>query len=133
MEHETKRKIEYAFYNYNKLKESSEQALDDIRNSGITIDFGKVGHGSGVGNPTEQKAIRCVDENNALWCAVVERTYIHYKWAIEGVLLKKKYFEHKSRREIMRVLCVPESTYHYWLQRILTTAELWAHDFGLVS
>ena len=42
MENAIKRKIEYAFYNYNKLKESSEQALDDIRNSGITIDFGTV-------------------------------------------------------------------------------------------
>ena len=133
MEHETKRKIENAFYNYNKMREQSEEELDNIRSSGITVDFAKVGHGAGVSNPTEQKAIKCLTQSNALWCTVVERTYIHYKWAIEGVLIKKKFFERKSRREIMRTLCVGESTYHYWLQRVLTTAELWAHEFGLIQ
>ncbi len=133
MDNKIKRKIDWAFYNYEKLLKDNEEVLDDIRASGLIANISQVGHGSGVGNPTEQKAIRCAEYDNALWCAVVERTYIYYKWTMEGTLLKKKYFDKKSRYEIMQDMCVPESSYHFWLSKIRGTAELWAHEFGLVK
>lgn len=133
MERATRKKIEWAFYNYNKLKEENAQLLEEIATAGLTIDFSKVGNGSDVGNPTEQKVIRFSDYENALWCAVVERTYIHYKWAMEGFIIKKKYFEKLRRRDIMKLVEAGESTYHFWLNKILTTAELWAYEFKLVK
>jgi hypothetical protein len=132
MDNKLKRKIDWAFYNYNTLIADTQAALDDIRNSGLIADMTKVGHSCGIGRPTEQKAIKCMVDEKALWCAVVERTYIQYKWTMEGVILKKKYFDKKSRAQIMCECEVSESSYHFWLGRIRATAELWAYEFGLI-
>lgn len=133
MDNRTKRKIDWAFYNYKSLLEDSTSVLDDIRSSGLIADLSRVGHSSTTGNPTEQKAIKCSEYENALWCAVVERTYIHYRWTMEGIVIKKKYFDKKSRVQIMRDVEASESTYHFWLAKIRGTAELWAHEFGLIK
>ena len=132
MDLHNRKKIEYAFYNFEKMRDESLEYLKDVRLSGITVQYGKVGGGSGTSNPTEQKAIKCADYDKALWVEVVERTCIYFNWSIEKAIIEMKYFKGKQRSEIMRRLHMERSPYFYHLHRILHVAYQFAIELGLL-
>lgn len=131
MEQRNRKKIEYAFYNFEKMRDDALEYLQDVRLSGLTVQYGKVGCGSGVSNPTEEKAIKCAEYEKMLWTEVVERTCIYFNWSIEKSIIEMKYFKGKKSGEIMRRLHIERTPYFYHLRRILHIAYQFALELGL--
>lgn len=132
MEYKIRKQIEYAFYNYDKLKEDASEYIADLcslKSPGLE----NLGHGSGVSKPTENAGVKLAEYNKYLWCEVVERTVTAYRWEYEYTLIRKKYVEKKGRRLICTELNLPERTYHYWLDRVLGTAEQWANELKVLK
>lgn len=132
MEYKIRKQIEYAFYNYDKLKADASEYLSDLcslKSPGLE----NLGHGSGVSKPTENAGVKLAEYNKYLWCEVVERTVTAYRWEYEYTLIRKKYVEKKGRRMICTELNLPERTYHYWLDRVLGTAEQWANELKVLK
>lgn len=132
MEYKIRKQIEYAFYNYDKLKADASEYISDLcslKSPGLE----NLGHGSGVSNPTENAGVKLAEYNKYLWCEVVEKTVTAYRWEYEYTLIRKKYVEKKGRRLICTELNLPERTYHYWLDRVLGTAEQWAKELKVLK
>ena len=132
MEYKIRKQIEYAFYNYDKLKADASEYLSDLcslKSPGLE----NLGHGSGVSNPTENAGVKLAEYNKYLWCEVVERTVTAYRWKYEYTLIRKKYVEKKGRQRICTELGLALSTYHYWLDRVLSTAEQWANELKVLK
>lgn len=132
MEYKIRKQIEYAFYNYDKLKADASEYISDLcslKSPGLE----NLGHGSGVSNPTENAGVKLAEYNKYLWCEVVEKTVTAYRWEYEYTLIRKKYVEKKGRQRICIELGLALSTYHYWLDRILNTAEQWARELKVLK
>ena len=132
MEYKIRKQIEYAFYNYDKLKADASEYLSDLcslKSPGLE----NLGHGSGVSKPTENAGVKLAEYNKYLWCEVVERTVTAYRWEYEYTLIRKKYVEKKGRRLICVELGICDRTFDYWVGRILNTAEQWAKEFEVLK
>ena len=132
MEYKIRKQIEYAFYNYDKLKADASEYISDLcslKSPGLE----NLGHGSGVSKPTENAGVKLAEYNKYLWCEVVERTVTAYRWEYEYTLIKKKYVEKKGRRLICAELGICDRTFDYWVGRILNTAEQWAKEFEVLK
>lgn len=133
MEIKTRKQIEYAFYNYDKLKSEAAEYISDLCCSGLSPALDKVGKGSGISNPTENAGIKLAEYNKYLWCEVVERTVTTYRWEYEYTLIRKKYIEKKHRQRICQELGICSRTFDYWVNRILNTAEQWASELKVLK
>ena len=132
MEYKIRKQIEYAFYNYDKLKADASEYISDLcslKSPGLE----NLGHGSGISNPTENAGVKLAEYNKYLWCEVVERTVTAYRWEYEYTLIRKKYVEKKGRRLICAELGICDRTFDYWVGRILNTAEQWAKEFEVLK
>ncbi len=131
MERKLRKQIEYYFYNYEKIKKEAAQYISDLCAVSSPI-LENLGRGSGISNITEAKGIKLAEYNKYLWCEVVEKTYLTYRWTFEGIILQHRYFK-KERHEktCMSIGCEP-STYYYNLNRALGTAEMWAKEYRLL-
>ena len=130
MDIKTRREIEYAFYNYDKIKSEAAEYVADLCSVKSPI-LENLGRGSGISNPTEMNGIKLAEYNKYLWCEVVERTMTTYRFEYEYEIIKRKFFDKWGRVKIMATYSISESTYHFWLNRILETANMWARELRL--
>lgn len=125
-------KIERSFKDYAKNRQRGAEYIVELAESGLIAQYGKVGSGNNVGNPTEAKAIKAAGDIAALWCKVVENTLITFKWEIEEWIIDMYYFRKLSRAEICDELGIAERTFTYATSRIVERAFMWAAEYGLI-
>lgn len=132
MELKIRKQIEYAFYNYDKLKAEAAEYVSDLC-SLSSPGLENLGHGTGISNPTANAGIKLAEYNKYLWCEVVEKTVTAYRWEYEYTLIKKKYVEKKGRQRICAELGICSRTFDYWVSKILNTAEQWAFELKVLK
>lgn len=131
MEYKIRKQIEYAFYNYDKLKADASEYISDLcslKSPGLE----NLGHGSGISNPTENAGVKLAEYNKYLWCEVVEKTVTAYRWEYEYKLIHKKFVEKKSLRRVCYELGISERSYYRWTNCVMDTAYRWAKEFSLI-
>jgi len=126
-----RKKIEWAFRNYDTLKEQGADYIVTLAEQGITPMYGAVGSRASPGNPTESKGIKAAEHNDMLWCKVVENTMTAFRWDMEYELIKMFYFEKKSRTRVCERLGVSERTFTYWTENIMNYAYQWVQEYKL--
>ena len=133
LDRKIRKKIEWAFRNYDTLKEQGADYLVALAEQGITPMYGAVGSRASPGNPTESKGIRAAEYNAVLWCKVVENTLTAFRWEPEYEIIKGKFFNknYPSDKAIYTSLYIPERTYYYCLDRIYLHAYQWVKEYKL--
>lgn len=134
MQKETRRKIEQAFYDYQKNREIATcEALNDIAMR-VTVDYGKLAVQGGFGGGFTEALIRAVDRQQAAvkWYLVVDKTMDKFRGEYKDRLVTYRYFQKKSVNETARMLNVDRATFFRWKDEILATAELWAREYRLI-
>ena len=127
-------KLEWAFYNYSVNKLIAAERIAEIMEAGVTVSYEHVKVAGGkTHKPTESKAIKLIDANNAyLWCKVVENTMLRFKWHTEGQIIRLKYFAKLKWYRVGEKLGLGENT-RYWRDRILLYAAQWALEYKLIA
>jgi len=135
MNTETRKKLEWAFYNYDKLLQQDLEKQDNILLENITSDETKSHGGVGKkGSTVENKAFRLMDLFlNGSWLKVVENTFTTFKWGYEYEIMLDLYFFKKSRNQILEERHLPESSYQFMKNKWLNTAYNWALEFRLLE
>ena len=128
-----RKKIEWAFRNYDTLKEQGADYIVTLAEQGITPMYGAVGSCASPGNPTESKGIRAAEYNAVLWCKVVENTMDRFEDTGKDTLIRLKYFESRKEMYILDKLYIDRSAYYDWLNSILTYAAMIALQFGVIK
>lgn len=133
MDKRAKRQIEWAFRNYEANKALGEEQRRDIAESGLTVNWDKITCGRGVGNPTEAKAMRMLENaKQYLWAEVVRNTLIAFKFEAVYEILNDVYKKNKRHLDVMIEREIPESTYFYRLDKALDYAYMWALEYDLL-
>lgn len=129
-----RRQIEREFYNYKVNKQIAAEYVSAHALDGFAVDYSKERIQASCGNGVENKIIAALgkEETAYKWCVVFQKTMDKYRWELKDELMRKKYIERKGRLKICFELCLPESTYFYWLNEILFTAFQWAKEMSLV-
>lgn len=127
-----RKQIEWHFYNYEADLALYEDRVRDIIDSGLTVEFGRVGSGTRPGNPTESKVMRLDElDNRRSWAAVVRNTFNAFKFEPEYDIMVALYVNGKQYRE----LCTGglwERTLYRWRDKWLEYAYKWAKEFKLI-
>lgn len=132
-----RKQIEWHFYNHKADLALYEDKARDIIESGLTVNFGRVGSGSSGGSQTESKVIRleALDEQMSRkrdWSTVVRNVWIAFPpWSYEHKVMIKLYVEKKSWEEIFAE-GTAKSTFLYWRDKWLLEALMWAQAFELL-
>lgn len=128
-----KRQIEWAFKNYAANKALGDEQVAEIAESGLTVNWDNIACGGGIGNPTEQKALRLMERaKQYLWAKVVENTKVAFRFEAVYDTLVDVYEKKKKHLEVMLAREIPESTYFYRLDKALDFAYMWAFEYKLV-
>lgn len=127
-----RKQIEWHFYNYKADIALYEERKQDIIDSGLTANFGRIGGHSNVGSPTERKAmqIEALDHERN-WATVVKNTFNAFRFEPEYDIMVALYIKGKRYRE----LCATgfwESTLYRWREKWLEHAYKWAQEFKLL-
>lgn len=128
MTSEQKRRINSEFYNYAAYKNEVNVTLEEAMYSGTTVDYSNVRVSGGGGtNGVENRTVKAISDTQkkSLWTTVFEYTLIKYTGEHKDRLLKMKYIERCSRRQICGRLHIGTATYHRWLDEALETAYMW--------
>ena len=135
MDKDVRKKIEYAFYNYEKLVKVSAQEVVDLAYKDIAVSYDKPAVQSSGGKTMQDKICNLIDKmsESYRWAMVVEKTIEHFEWDCRKQLIFEKYFRRKSEIETCLAIGLCRSTYFYWLEDILTLAYRWAEKFNLLG
>lgn len=134
LDRKLRRRVERAFYDYEVYRQCCVTTIAERAESGLTANYGAVGSHSGVGNPTERKALKGIDDGNAYaWCTVVEKTLAHFSGTGKDTLIRLRYFEKLSERKVCEKLYIERRGLYYWVEEILTYAAMLALQFRLIT
>ena len=135
MDKNVKHKIEYAFYNYDKLRDSSAKELVDLAYKDIAVSYDKPAVQSSGGKTMQDKICALIDKTseNYRWAMVVEKTIEHFEWDLKKNLIIYRYFKRYGRFKTMDMIGISDRTHTYWLEDILTLAYRWAEKFNLLG
>ncbi len=123
LERKIRKKIEWAFYNYDSLKESAKEYIVEIAESQIAVNYDKLPVQSSNDNSIERAIINGIDKNIAYkWCKVVEQTIEHFEGTGKDTLIRCKYFEKKRNWDIANRLYISDTSVKYWINDILQYA-----------
>ena len=133
LDRKIRKKIEWAFRNYEALRTQAAEYLVELAESGLTAKYDGVGGVSSGGNPTEVKGIKAAEYNAVLWCKVVENTITTFRWQTEYDIIKGKFFDKTLRNDkaVYTELYIPERTYYFCLEKIFLVAYEWVKEYNL--
>ena len=135
MDKKIRKKIEYAFYNYEKLVKASAQEVVDLAYKDIAVSYDKPAVQSSSGKTMQDKICNLIDKmsESYRWAMVVEKTIEHFEWDLKKKLIIYRYFKRYGRFKTMDMIGISERTYNYWNEDILTLAYRWAEKFNLLG
>jgi len=135
MTKEQRTKLNNELYNYTQYKKEAKETLCDAFYGGMTVDYTNVRtSGGGGGNGAESRVIRALSdsERKTRWIYVFEYTLIKYTGEHKDLVMRKKFIDHKPRRQVCKECAISARTYFYWLEEIQSTAFMWAQFFKLL-
>jgi hypothetical protein len=128
--------LEWHFYNYIADKRLSDEKVSEIAERGMIANLSRVGGSSHIGNPTEAKAIKLeMIESDRTWAAVVENTFLTFKFKPEHDIMVALYIDNKPRAEIIDEYFMSgkwQTSFWRWREMWLECAYDWAKEFGLL-
>lgn len=135
MTSEQKRLINNEFYKCDAYQSEVKETLDAAVYSGTTVDYSglRVSGGGGT-NGVENRVIKALTDTQrkSLWVQVFNCTLIKYTGEYKDRLIRMKYIERCSRRQICVKLHIGTATYHRWLDEILETAYMWCRNLKIL-
>lgn len=135
MTHEQKMLINSEFYNCDAYKREVKDTLDGAIFAGTTVDYSSLRVSGGGGtNGVENRVIKALtdSQHKSLWLQVFNYTLIKYTGEYKDRLIRMKYIEGCSRRQICGKLHIGTATYHRWLDEILETAYMWCRNLKIL-
>lgn len=134
MDKNVKRELIYAFRNYRKLIETVVQSTVDLAERDLSVNYGGERVKTSLTNKREDKIVNGIDKsfNSWRWCYVVEKTLDCYKFTIKDKIIRYRWFDRMSVRNVCRKCFVGEATFYRWQTEILETAEKWAAEYHLI-
>lgn len=135
MTNEQKRLINREFYKYDAYSSEVNATLENAVFSGTTVDYSKLRVSGGEGgNGVENRVIKALSDSQqkSLWVQVFNYTMIKYTGEYKDRLIRMKYIEGCSRRQICGRLHIGTATYHRWLDEILETAFMWCKNLKIL-
>lgn len=139
LDRKIRKKIEWAFRNYETLRTQAAEYLVELAESGLTAKYDCVGGVSSGGNPTENKGIKAAENNAVLWCKVVENTKKHFEEEYFKTHVKKheiielRYFRNKKEIDVCYELNIERETMYRWVKEILNYAFVVAVQLRLLQ
>lgn len=140
MDKNLRREIEWHFKNYGADIALRRQREADIIESGLTAKLGNVGGGSGVSNPTADKAQKLIDleldkifksSSQGDWAAVIRNTFTTFRWEPEFHLMVALYIEGKEYKQLFGD-GFPEAVFWRWRDKWLKHAKKWAELYEII-
>lgn len=134
MTREVKKKLEDAFYNYEKnMQDAATQT--QVIDSGLVALYGGVKVQGKNGNGRETAIIKAIDKECELWrwCYVVEKTLEYFYIGGKDKFIRCRYFKRYDEKFTCQVCHISRSTYYYWLDDILMVALKWAKMYGVIG
>lgn len=134
MTSEQKRLINSEFYKCDAYQSEVKGTLDVAIYSGTTVDYsGLRVSGGGCTNGVENRVVKAIADTRckSLWVQVFNYTLIKYTGEYKDRLIRMKYIERCSRRQICGRLHIGTATYHRWLDEILETAYMWCKNLKI--
>ena len=132
MKNNIRDKIVWAFKNYQELKRIAVASIDDVAAVGLTANYSATGGSGGALNKGEERLLKA--ESKALnawrWCAVVDRTYDHFRPDGKARLIELQYFQRLPKWQVAKKLHIAERTRFDWNEHIIITAMWWAQEVG---
>lgn len=128
-----KKKLENAFYNYEKnMKDAAEQSSAIDR--GLVALYGGVKVQGGNKNGRENAIIKAIDKECELWrwCYVVEKTLEYFYIGGKDDFIRCRYFKRYSEVLTCRVCHISRRTFYNWLDDVLMVALKWAKEYKLI-
>lgn len=135
MTSEQKRLINSEFYKCDGYQSEVKATLDGAIYSGTTVDYSSLRvSGGGGANGVENRVIKALNDSQhkSLWVQVFNYTLIKYTGEYKDRLIRMKYIERCSRRQICGKLHIGTATYHRWLDEILETAYMWCRNLKIL-
>lgn len=135
MTNEQKRLINSEFYKCDTYQSEVKATLDGAIYSGTTVDYSSLRvSGGGGSNGVENRVIKALNDSQykSLWVQVFNYTLIKYTGEYKDRLIRMKYIERCSRRQICGKLHIGTATYHRWLDEILETAYMWCRNLKIL-
>jgi len=131
MDTRTRKKIEWYFYNYLAVRQFEQEREQDVIESDLTALYSRVSKSYKLADPTSRKALKLYSAPERRWAEVVEKTYDTYRFELEYELMVDLYTNGKKWQTIVEN-GVNQSSFWYWRQRWLDTAQMWAKLYGLL-
>lgn len=137
MNRSIRRQIEWHFYNYEADEKLYQEKVKDIVETGLTVNYDKIGRSTKIADPTPNKAIQLSKFSpDKSWAAVVRNTFNTYRFEAEYDVMVDLYINKKRYSEIIKnknnKYGLAASTFFYWRDRWLNTALMWAKEFELL-
>ncbi|MDI3534810.1 MAG: hypothetical protein PWQ82_1175 [Thermosediminibacterales bacterium] len=136
LDRKTFKLLEWNLYNYKKTKQEIEDYRETILSSSPP-EFGEWGGGiSYHSDPTALKAIKLLKPSmlkKEKWTMVIEKTVARFCDEDKGKLIRLKYFEQESRKNICEKLHIERRTYYTWINEIILYMALLAQKYGLID
>lgn len=127
-----RKQIEWHFYNHEADLAVYQDKARDIIGGGLTANFGRIGSGTGSGNPTEDKVLRLAAlDGERTWATVVRNTFNAFKFEPEYEVMMALYIDRRTYKD----LCdngMWERTLYRWRDKWLEHAYKWAKEFNLL-
>lgn len=129
-----KTKIETAFYEYTKLKETHNKIISDVANRLVgAINYDSPRVKTSRSNTVEKQVIKAVSEREerTRWCILVETVCIMYELEDKYKFIVEYYFHRKPLSVVIKDLYICEATAMRWKADILDTAQRVAERLNL--
>lgn len=138
LDRKVRKRIEWAFYNYDVLKTLAAEYLVELAETGITAQYDGAGiHSGHISNPTEVKGVKVAGNTAAIWCKVVENTKKYFETVYWETNIKKyqliafRYTKKYNERKICYELSIERETMYRWIKEILYYAYIITVQLGL--
>ena len=130
----TKRKIDRAFFNYEKMRQAGVQSTIDWAEQNMAIRYDDVKVKRSPSAKREARLCAFLDDNmkKYRWCRVVENVLIRYHGLNEAALINMRFFQKKPIEEVAIAMNVDRATIFRWLNRVRDVAAEWAGEYGLI-
>ena len=136
MEKEIRKKIEYAFYNYEILRNKSAQELVDLAYKNIAVRYDKISVKGSSGKTMQDRICEISDKasEDYRWTLVVEKTIEHYRFDKDiSSLIQLHYFQKKGEVEACLCIGISRATLFRFIDKIINIAEQCAISLGVIS
>lgn len=135
MTRQQRKTIEREFYGYIENRDKAAAHISERALEGFETDFSEPRvKSSPKGNAMEARAISIISESVRAWnwCKVFEKTLERFKWTQKDELMRRRYIKRETDTATCMSICIERRTYYYWLNEILDTAFMWAHEYALL-